>query len=136
MSQAPQHLTSSETHATCYGYFSRQSVCSLEPACPRHYIYRSLGRWLSNLDTCQSGFPIPPFTFCIKLIESVSMVGYVHCVTVASRGNIAESTCDCIHRITRERERENKYLFRRKCSISTRLQFSCEYNPRSMSDSL
>ena len=104
VSQAPQHLTSSETQPTCYGYFSHQSVCSFEPACPRQYIYRNLGRWLSNLDTCWSGLLIPPFTFCSKFIESVSMVGYVHRVTVAFRGNIAESTCDCCHRITRERE--------------------------------
>ena len=43
------------------------------PACPRQYTHRSLRRWMSTIDAFQSGLPIPLFTFCSKLIESVRM---------------------------------------------------------------
>ena len=40
------------------------------PACPELYTHRSVLRWMSTIDTVQSGLPIPLFTFCSKLIES------------------------------------------------------------------
>ena len=37
------------------------------PACPGQYTHRSFRRWMSTIDTFQSGLPIPLFTFCSKL---------------------------------------------------------------------
>ena len=38
------------------------------PVCPGQYTHRSLQRWMSTIDTFQSGLPISLFTFCSKLI--------------------------------------------------------------------
>ena len=46
---------------------------SLTPACPGQYTHRIFPRWISNVDTCQSGLPIPLFTFCSRLFEPRSM---------------------------------------------------------------
>ena len=46
-------------------------------ACPGQYIHRSFWRWMSNIYTSQSGLPIPLFTFCNKLIESVKMMACI-----------------------------------------------------------
>ena len=46
-------------------------------ACPGQYTHRSLRRWMSNIDTCQSGLPNPLFTFWSRLIESVRMMACV-----------------------------------------------------------
>ena len=81
VSQAPQYFRSSEKQATCEGYFSRQSICSamsFPPACPGQFIHMSFRRWMSTIDTSQSELPIPLFTFCSILIESVRMTA---CVT-------------------------------------------------------
>ena len=59
------------------------------------YTHRIFRRWMSNVDTCQSGLPIPLFTFCSRLIESVRMMAWLCGLTVTSRGNSAESMCDC-----------------------------------------
>ena len=67
VSQAPQHIRSSETQATCDSYFPRQSICSVvSVACPGQYS-RSAGVFdegcacgtLSHL-ACQSGLAIGP----------------------------------------------------------------------------
>ena len=47
------------------------------PACPGRYIHRSFERWMSVIDTFQSGLPIPLFDFCSKFIESVRMTACV-----------------------------------------------------------
>ena len=44
------------------------------PACPVQHTNSSFRRWMSTTDTFQSGFPIPLFTLCSKLIESVRMM--------------------------------------------------------------
>ena len=38
-------------------------------ACPGQYTYRKFRRWMSTIDTCQPGLPVPLFSFCSKLIE-------------------------------------------------------------------
>ena len=45
---------------------------------------------------CQSGLPIPLFTFCGKLTESVRIISMCG-LTVTSSGNPAEGTGDCFH---------------------------------------
>ena len=65
VSQTLQHFRSSETPTTCGGCFSRQSVwsdISLHSACSGQYIH-SFRWWMSTIDTCQSGLPIPFFFF-------------------------------------------------------------------------
>ena len=47
------------------------------PACPGQYTNRSFRRWMSTIDTFQSGLPIPFFTFCSKRIQSVTMMACV-----------------------------------------------------------
>ena len=47
------------------------------PACAGQYTHRSFGRWMPTFDTLYSGLPIPLFTFCSKLIESVKMMTFV-----------------------------------------------------------
>ena len=47
------------------------------PACPGQYTHMSFRRWMSTIDTFQSGLPIPLFTFCSKLIESARMMASV-----------------------------------------------------------
>ena len=42
--------------------------------CQGQYTNRILRRWMSNIDICQSGLPIPLLTFCSRLIESVRMM--------------------------------------------------------------
>ena len=50
------------------------SLKSLTLACPGQYIHRSFWRWMSNINTSRSRLPIPLFTFCNKLTESVKMM--------------------------------------------------------------
>ena len=45
--------------------------------------------------TCQFGFPIPRFTFCSKLIDSVRIMACG--LTVTSWGKELDSVCDCFH---------------------------------------
>ena len=51
--------------------------CPFPPACPGQFIHRSFRRWMSTIDTSQSELPIPLFTFCSILIESVRMTACV-----------------------------------------------------------
>ena len=82
VSQASQHFRSSEKQDTCMGCFVRQYICSVipfTPACPGQHTHRRFRRWVSTVDTFQSGLPIPLFTFFSsfffsKLIASVRMV--------------------------------------------------------------
>ena len=77
VSQASQHFRSSEKQDTCMGCFVRQYICSVipfTPACPGQHTHRRFRRWVSTVDTFQSGLPIPLFTFCSKLIASVRMM--------------------------------------------------------------
>ena len=79
VSQAPQHFRSSEKLATCEGCFFPASLSSrsfpFTPACPGKHIRRSFRRWMSTIDTFQSGLPIPLFTFCSKICEDDCMCG-------------------------------------------------------------
>ena len=50
---------------------------SFSPACPGQYTHRRFRRWTSTIDTLHSGLPIPLFTFCSKLIQSVRMMACV-----------------------------------------------------------
>ena len=78
--QATQHFRSSETKAACDGWMPASLSAPsfpLTPACPGQYTHRILRRWMSNIDTCQSGLPIPLFTFCSRLIESVRIMACV-----------------------------------------------------------
>ena len=62
VSQAPQHFGSSEKQATCEGCFARQLSARsfpFTPACPGQYTHGSCRRWMSTIDTVQSGLPIP-----------------------------------------------------------------------------
>ena len=83
VSQAPQHFSPSEKQATCEGCFVRQrisSVISLDsftPACPGQYTHWSFRRWMSTINTFQSGLPIPLLTLCSKFIGSVRMFACV-----------------------------------------------------------
>ena len=44
---------------------------SITPACPEQLQpHRGFRRWMSTIDTFQSGLPIPLFTFCSKLNKS------------------------------------------------------------------
>ena len=39
---------------------ARQSICSaISPSCPEKHTDSSVRRWMSAIDTCQSGLPIP-----------------------------------------------------------------------------
>ena len=62
VSRASQHFRYFETQATCDGCFPAslfaRSVPST-PASPGQYIHRSLRKWMSNIDTCRSGLPLP-----------------------------------------------------------------------------
>ena len=50
------------------GCFSCQSLSfPLTPSCPGQYTQTMFRRWMSNIDTCQSGLPVPLFTFCSRL---------------------------------------------------------------------
>ena len=77
--QASQHFRSSEKQATCEDSFARQSAQSFPftMACPGQYTLRSFRRWMSTIDTFQSGLPITLLTFCSKLIEPVRMMACV-----------------------------------------------------------
>ena len=75
VSQASQHFRSSEKQATYRGCFARclsARSFSFTPACPGQYTHRICRRWMSTIDTCQSGLPIPLFTFCSKPCPRVS----------------------------------------------------------------
>ena len=69
VSQASQYFRSSMKQATCEVCFARQSTClvtSLYSGMSRAVrVYRSFRRWMSTIDTFQSGLPIPHFTFCV-----------------------------------------------------------------------
>ena len=94
VSQASQHLRSFEKQATCEGCFASQSICSVifpfTPACPGQYTHKHFRRWMSTIDTFQSGFPIPPFTSS-KLIESVRSMACV--VWLSPHEAIQQRTC-------------------------------------------
>ena len=62
-------------------------------ACPGQYSHRSFQRWLSNIDTCHSGLPIPLFEASILNLSDGGMCG----LTVTSWGSPAEGMCDCFH---------------------------------------
>ena len=58
VSQAPQHLKSSETKATCDGYFACRSVCSvMTPACPGQHVHRVFEEGCQTLIHAILGFP-------------------------------------------------------------------------------
>ena len=70
VSQTPQLLRYSERKATCYDCFARRSVCSvisLDTGMSRAVHHRCLPRRMSNMDTGQSGFPIPLLPFCSNM---------------------------------------------------------------------
>ena len=72
VSQAFQHFRSSEKQATCEGCLVRQSVCLvISFHCS---VSRAVHLQESTIGTLQSGPPVPLFTFCSSLIESVRMV--------------------------------------------------------------
>ena len=80
VSQVPQHLTLPR----CKPLVMVALPASLSawsfpftPACPGRYTHRSFERWMSVIDTFQSGLPIPLFDFCSKFIESVRMTACV-----------------------------------------------------------
>ena len=88
VSQAPHHFRSSEKQATCEGCFSRQSVCSvisLHSGMSRAVHPQGFRKGMSTSDPFQSGFPIPLFPFCGRLIEPVRMMA---CVTTLYLLNI------------------------------------------------
>ena len=91
VSQAPQHFRSSETPPLMIvalpTSLSAQSFL-FTPACPVQYVQKNFRRWMPTIDTCQSGLPIPFFTFCSKLIESQEDNGMCF-LTVTSWGNPA-----------------------------------------------
>ena len=68
-------------------FLSAQSF-PLMPACPEQYSHRSFQRWMSTIDSFQSGLPTPLFTFCSMLVESVRMLTCV--VWFTSWGNPVE----------------------------------------------
>ena len=74
--QVPQHFRSSEKQATCESCLTRQSICSvvsLNSGMSR--AVRAHTRVLEGgCRRFQYGLPIPLFTFCSKLIESVRMM--------------------------------------------------------------
>ena len=80
VSQASHHFRSSEKHplvrAALPANLSARSF-PFTPACPGQYTRRSFRRWMSTIDTFHSRLPIPIFTFCSKLIESVRMMACV-----------------------------------------------------------
>ena len=80
VSQAPQHFRSSETPPLMIvalpTSLSAQSFL-FTPACPVQYVQKNFRRWMPTIDTCQSGLPIPFFTFCSKLIESPRIMACV-----------------------------------------------------------
>ena len=53
------------------------SVISLHSGMSRAVHQSGFGRWMSTTDAFQSGLPIPPFSFCSKLTESVRMMACV-----------------------------------------------------------
>ena len=75
VSQASQRFRSSEKQATCEGCFARQCICSVVSL--HSGMSRSFRRWMLTIDTFQSGLPVPLFTFCSKLIESVRIMACV-----------------------------------------------------------
>ena len=77
MSQAPQHLRSSEMQTTCDGWFACQSVLSLHSGMSRAVHPQEFWRWLLSVDTHQSRFPAPLLTFCSRLTDSVRMMACV-----------------------------------------------------------
>ena len=60
---------------SCDGCFSHQSTCSV--VFLHSNVSRSFRGCMSTFGTFQSGLPIPVFSFCSKLIESVRMMTYV-----------------------------------------------------------
>ena len=62
VSRASQHFRYFETQATCDGCFPAslfaRSVPST-PASPGQHVHSSLRKWMSYIDTCRSGLPIP-----------------------------------------------------------------------------
>ena len=83
----PQHFRSSETQATCDSWVPLPPTTLPAPVYPLgHFpsllhVQGSTPTGLSECgcrsDTCQSGLPIPFFTLCSKLIESLRMLACV-----------------------------------------------------------
>ena len=100
VSQTPQDFGSSETRLaasdSCFPASLSARSFPLTPACPGQYIHRHFGRCMLNIGACQSGLPIPLFTFCIKLTEFMGMIA-CYGLTFTARGNPAEGTFDCLH---------------------------------------
>ena len=77
-----------------------QSICSvisLYSSMCRAVHPQEFSNVRSTIYTCQSGLPIPLFTFCGKLTESVRIISMCG-LTVTSWGNPAEGMDDCFHR--------------------------------------
>ena len=73
-------VSSSLKQATGEGCFSRHCVCSvisLHTGMLKVVHPQSVRRWMSTIDTFQSGLPIPLFTVCSKLIEPVRTMACV-----------------------------------------------------------
>ena len=73
---------SSQTRATCYNCFVRQSICSVislhsDMSRAVHPQVFCQGGCRTNIDTCQSGFPFRILLFCCKLIEPVRIMACV-----------------------------------------------------------
>ena len=73
MSWAPQHFRHSKTQATGVGFFPPHLLGHFLPF--RHVQGGRPTERMSAIDTFQSGLPIPLFTFCSKLTESVRADG-------------------------------------------------------------
>ena len=80
VSQASQHFRSSKKQATCEGCCAHQSICSViffHSGMSRAVHPQEFLKVDDTINTFQSGLPIPLFTFCSKLIESVRMTEYL-----------------------------------------------------------
>ena len=68
MFQASQHFRSSETQAVCdstvLAFPASLSARSFPftPACSGQHIHGFFRKWMTNIDICQSGLPVPLFT--------------------------------------------------------------------------
>ena len=91
VSQAPQHFRSSEKQATCEGCFARQSYVLGHFPSLRHVqgVSTPTGgfrRWMSTIDTFQSGFPITfqsgfPIPLFHFLLHDERVSGLLGCLT-------------------------------------------------------
>ena len=70
------------------------TVCLLRHFPWLWHVQGSFWRWMSNIDTCQSGLSIPLLPFCSKLIEFVRMMT---CAVWLSLPEAVQCMCDCFH---------------------------------------